>query len=254
VARKLAAAPRRHSPDVRMTLHRKSAIPWEQPPARPQLQTEPPLVPGRDEAREWAMEELSKQEYAAAQPSLLDKLWKDFLEWLRSLTLDGIDVNAGNALPLITVAAVVITAVAIVLARPRLNARRRGDGRNALDVDPSVSPDTYRKRAAAAAAAADWRTAVVERFRAMVRSAEDRAIIDPQPGRTADEVAMTLGSAFSSHAGQLQRTAAVFDAVRYGKASVGKQDYEDTAALDDSLAGLQPDFSGPALQTLSRPL
>lgn len=227
---------------------------WAQSSGRPRYQVEPPVVPGRDEARKWALEELSRQEYAAAQPGLLEKLWRDFLEWLRSLTIEGIDTGGGSALPLITTAALVLIAVAIVLARPRLNARRRGDGKKAVDVDPSVSPDTYRKRAESAAASGDWAAAVVEQFRAIVRSAEDRAVIDPQPGRTADEVAIALGSAFSSHAGQLKRTAAVFDAVRYGKATVGRQVFEDTVALDTSLAGLQPDFSGSTSPALARPL
>jgi hypothetical protein len=181
-------------------------------------------------------------------------MWRDFLKWLGSLDFRGFGTDTGNAVLVITLAAVFLIAVAIVLARPRLNARRRGEGKKRLDVDPSVTPDDYRKRAAAAAAGADWGTAVVERFRAIVRSAEDRAIIDPQPGRTADEVAAALGAAFHPHAFQLRQAAAVFDSVRYGKARVGRQDFENMVGLDDALAGLRPDYGGSSSVQLVRPV
>jgi hypothetical protein len=216
-------------------------------------QAEPPVVPDSDEARRWAVEELSKPKYQEATPTWLENAWRDFVDWLNSLgSNDGTDT--GSALPLITIAAVIVIAVAIVLVRPRLNARRKDSTKAILDVDPSVSPEGYRKRAAAAAAAADWGTAVIEQFRAVVRSAEERTIIDPLPGRTADEVAMSLGAAFSPFAWQLERAAIVFDAVHYGQAHVDQQDFADIVALDESISRLQPDFKGSLSHTLARPL
>ena len=216
------------------------------------FQAEPPVLPGGDEARLWAEEELSKPKYSDATPGWLEDAWLNFLDWLNSLgSSDGTDTGA---LPLITVAAVIVIAVAIVLVRPRLNARRKNTSKAVFDADPSVSPDTYRQRAAAAAAVADWGTAVVEQFRAVVRSAEERTVIDPLPGRTADEVAASLGAAFSPVVWQLQRAATVFDAVRYGHARVDQQDFADIVALDDSISGLQPDFKGSPSHLLARPL
>lgn len=215
-------------------------------------QAEPPVLPDRDEARRWAEEELSKPKYAESAPGWIEDAWRNFLRWLDSLgSSDGTDTGA---LPLITVAAVIVIAVAIVLVRPRLNARRKNSSKAVFDADPSVSPDTYRQRAAAAAAVADWGTAVVEQFRAVVRSAEERTIIDPLPGRTADEVAASLGAAFSPVVWRLERAANVFDAVRYGHAHVDQQDFADIVTLDESISGLQPDFKGSPSHTLARPL
>ena len=215
-------------------------------------QAEPPVLPDGDEARRWAVEELSKPKYGEETPSWLEDAWRNFLRWLDSLgSSDGTDTGA---LPIITVAAVIVIAVAIVLIRPRLNARRKNSSKAIFDVDPSVSPETYRQRAAAAAATADWGTAVIEQFRAVVRSAEERTIIDPLPGRTADEVAASLGAAFSSEVWRLERAAKVFDAVHYGQARVDQQDFADMVALDESISRLQPDFKGSPSHTLARPL
>ncbi len=226
--------------------HLAAALPSHSP-----AQAEPPVLPDGDEARRWAVEELSKPKYGEATPSWLEDAWRNFLRWLDSLgSTDGTDTGA---LPIITVAAVIVIAVAIVLIRPRLNARRKNSSKAVFDVDPSVSPENYRRRAAAAAANADWGTAVVEQFRAVVRSAEENTIIDPLPGRTADEVAASLGAAFSPIVWRLERAANVFDAVRYGHTPVDQQDFADMVELDESIAGLQPDFKGSASYTLARP-
>ena len=49
------------------------------------MAAEPPVLPGRDEARRWAEEELAKPEYRAAAPGWLDRAWADIMDWLRSL-------------------------------------------------------------------------------------------------------------------------------------------------------------------------
>lgn len=47
----------------------------------------------------------------------------------------------------------------------------------------------HRAAASAHAEAQRWTEAVQERMRALVRALEDRAVLDPRPGRTADEAA-----------------------------------------------------------------
>lgn len=209
------------------------------------MQGEPPLDPDRQEARRWAAEELSKPVYRDAQPDWLTDLWRQFTDWLRSLNSGDPDFDTSFAVPVIGVTIVVLIAAAVLFARPRLNARRR-PARDPVDADPSVSPAEYRRLAAAAAARSDWRAAVVEQFRAIVRSAEDRTIIDPLPGRTADEVAGQLAGTFGSHAAALQRAAVLFDGIRYGRAQASARDHSDLVALDEALAAAKPDFGRSA--------
>ncbi|WP_426996361.1 DUF4129 domain-containing protein [Pseudarthrobacter sp. N5] len=216
------------------------------------MQLEPPVVPGSDEARRWAREELSKPEYRNAEPGWLDTAWKQLMDWLHSLDGSGTGLDGTVAAPLVGVAVAVLVGIAIVLARPRLNARRRPPS-EVFDAGITVSSAGYRARAAAAAARQDWRAAVVEQFRAVVRAAEDRDILDPRPGRTADEMAAQLAGAFNPAAGPLNEAAHVFDAVRYGGADADSGDYVAMVGLDHLLASLKPTADRAGAKTPSVP-
>jgi hypothetical protein len=206
--------------------------------------TEPPVTPNREEARRWAEEELSKAQYARAQPSWLDQLWRDFLDWLSSLDGDGTTPGSDIAVPLIIALAVLLIVVAIFLVRPRLNAKQKAPLSGIYGKDSVVDAATYRKRALAAADDGDWPSAVVDQFRALVRSAEERDIIESRAGRTADEAAGHLGQAFVTAQFRLVDAARLFDGVRYGEQAATRSDYEQVRQLDTDLLALTPDFSG----------
>ena len=197
------------------------------------MAAEPPLLPGAGEARRWAAEELAKPEYREKAPSWLETPWRDFLEWLQSLDGSNGDAAAVPS-PAIALAIAAVIAAAVILARPRLNARRR-QTREVFERVATLSAADYRSRAEAAAAAGKWGNAVVERFRAIVRSAEDRAILDPQPGRTADEAARALSLHFTAQASRLDGAAANFDAIRYGNKEAGSASYRELVDLDAAL-------------------
>lgn len=218
------------------------------------LQAEPPVLPDRDEAGRWAAEELAKAPYRAAEPNWLDQAVAEVGRWLRSLFGSGAPgEDGGYAVPLLLLIAAVIIAVAIVVVRPRLNARRAA-AKDVFDADPALSPETHRERAAAAAARGDWSAAIVEQFRALVRAAEDRAVLDPQPGRTASEVAGRLGRAFGAYGRDVEEAALTFDAVRYGGAKGGPRELAALARLDAALAATPPDYQGTGSDVLVRPL
>ncbi|MGO4234878.1 DUF4129 domain-containing protein [Pseudarthrobacter sp. YAF2] len=202
------------------------------------MAAEPPVLPGAEEARRWAAEELAKPEYREAAPSLLDTLWRNFLDWLQSL-----DGSRGDApsVPAIAIAVVIaaIIAVSIILARPRLNARTR-QAEGVFEQEAPLAAADYRARAEAAAAAGNWGDAVVDRFRAVVRNAEHRMVLDPQPGRTADEVARALSVQFAAEARPLKWAASTFDGIRYGNRPAGSGQYQEMAGLDTRLEAVKP--------------
>ncbi|RAM35132.1 DUF4129 domain-containing protein [Arthrobacter globiformis] len=213
---------------------------------------EPPVQPGREEARRWAAEKLSKREYREAAPGWLETLWQQFLDWLQSVT-DGQSPAEGPPVgPFIGLGIAILIAVAIILARPRLNARRRPP-KEIFDAEAAATAADYRERAKAAAARGDWAAAVVEQFRALVSSAEDRAVLDPQPGRTADEAAGQLIRAFPAASGRLEAAARMFDAVRYGSGSAVAADHAAVAGLDSTLERLTPSYAGAAPGGLAVP-
>jgi hypothetical protein len=206
------------------------------------MAAEPPVLPDAGEARRWAAEELARQEYRDAAPSWLDSLWRNFLDWLQSL-----DGSPGDAAPVpspvIALVVAAIIAAAVILARPRLNARVR-QAKDVFERETALAAADYRKRAEAAAAGGKWGDAVVDRFRAVVRSAEDRTILDPQPGRTADEAARALSAPFQTESVRLARAAATFDGIRYGNRAAGSRDYQEMVELDTILDAMKPAPAG----------
>ncbi|MCU1517734.1 MAG: integral rane protein [Pseudarthrobacter sp.] len=202
------------------------------------MAAEPPVLPDAQEARRWAAEELAKPEYVSAEPGWLEEQWRRFLDWLASLdgpsTADG-----GLAAPLIGVAIAVLVAAAIIVARPRLNAGTKSV-QEVFDGDTSVSASDYRSSAAAAAGRGDWGTAVVQCFRALVRAAEDRDVVDARPGRTADEAARELAGVFVPEAWRLGWAAETFDRIRYGHGTADPADYAAMVDLDAALQSLKP--------------
>jgi hypothetical protein len=202
------------------------------------MSAEPPVLPGADEARRWAAEELAKSEYREAEPGWLDSLWRSFLDWLQSLNgPPGADSPAPS--PVIGIVIAVVIAVAVILARPRLNPRAR-QAKEVFEPDSALTASDYRQRAEASAVAGKWGDAVVDRFRALVRSAEDRVVLEPQPGRTADEAAFALSRPFPAEAARLAQAARTFDAVRYGNWTAGSPDYEALSLLDTVLEAARP--------------
>ncbi|MFK0005659.1 DUF4129 domain-containing protein [Paenarthrobacter sp. NPDC090520] len=214
---------------------------------------EPPVAPDRDEARRWAAEELSKSKYAEARPSWLDQAWRDFLDWLNSLEGDGTPGGNGVAVPLIITLAVVLIVVAVMLVRPRLNAHRKAPASGVFGNEPVVGSSAYRQRAATAARDGNWRAAVVDQFRALVRSAEERDVLESRAGRTADEAAAHLGGAFAAIRHRLADAASVFDAVLYGDQAAREQDFEALRQLDADMQGMSPTYAGPAGSGLAVP-
>ncbi|MFC8038669.1 DUF4129 domain-containing protein [Paenarthrobacter sp. NPDC057355] len=219
----------------------------------PILSMEPPVTPDREEARRWAIEELSKPQYPDATPGWLEQLWRDFLDWLSSLEGDGTGADTNFALPLIVILAVALIVVAIFVVRPRLNARRASRHEDIYGQDSTMDADGYRTRASAAADDGDWAAAVVDQFRALVRSAEEREVIDVRAGRTADEASAQLGQVFGAAQQRLDAAARLFDAVRYGEQGATREDFGSIRDLDAELLTSKPDFAGSAHQGFAAP-
>ena len=172
-----------------------------------------PVEPDRDTARALAAEELSKREYQAARPSLLARALGWLLDQVQNLPSFS---GTGPRLGLLLVVLVAVGAVVFAVQRSgglRRQARVRAE---AVFSDPTRSATDHRSAAEAAERAEDWRTAVLERFRAVTRELEERAVLVPQPGRTADEVAADAGAWLPDLAERLRAGAELFDDVRYG--------------------------------------
>ncbi len=192
-----------------------------------------PVTPDRETARRWLVEELSRPEYDT-QPSLLQRL----LEWFLGL-FDGmgsLQAPPWQVLLGLLVAVVLVVLVARWVTGPVRLARRARRSGAVVAADDARTAAQMRRAADDAAARGDWAVAVAERFRAVVRSLEDRTVLDERPGRTAQEAASDAGVRLPGHAADLVRAATLFDAVVYGHRGATEADDASLRELDARLA------------------
>lgn len=186
-----------------------------------------PVDPDRPTARRWLVEELARPEYSQ-QPSLLQRLW----EWFLGL-FDGLPALDAPPLPMLVgllVVLALLVGVALWVAGPVRLARRRARSAAVVAHDDDRTAAQMRAAADAAAERGDWGLAVAERYRAVVRGLEERVVIDPRPGRTAQEAASAAAARLPDLAAPLRHGASLFDDVVYGELPAGPQ---DDAALRD---------------------
>ncbi|MEV8549034.1 DUF4129 domain-containing protein [Streptomyces glaucescens] len=203
---------------------------------------EPPLTVPRDPAREAARRELSKRMYHEDDPGLVQRALNAFWEWV-----DDVFGAASAATPGGTVGLVVLVLAVLAVLTAfwwRLGTpRRRPPSTAALFDDRPRSAAEHRATAEAHAAQGHWNQAVQERMRAIVRSLEQRALLDARPGRTADEAAAEAGRALPSHTDRLHAAARDFDDVTYGGRTANQPSYQRIADLDDDLERTRPQLA-----------
>lgn len=199
-----------------------------------------PLTPSADDARAWAEAELSKAIYND-QPTLLEQL----LNWLQELWESLMSWNEGVGpvvLPLVVLAVVgLIVAAALLIGGPvrRRRLRQRAASTVVLDGDERSAKE-LRAAAEAAAAAGDFSLAVLERFRAIVRSLDERVVLEDRPGRTAHEAATEAGLGLPDCAQGLLGASQTFDAVCYGDLHATREHYDRVVAVDEQAATARP--------------
>ena len=200
---------------------------------------EPPLTIPRDPAREAARRELSKRMYHENDPSWFQRALNAFWDWVDKLFNSAASATPGGPLGLVVVIAAVLLVVGALWWR--LGSPRRGPVSSAalFDDRPRSAAD-HRAAAEAHAAQGHWNQAVQERMRAIVRSLEERTLLDIRPGRTADEAAAEAGRALPSHTDRLRSAAGDFDDVTYGGRAATEQSYHRIAELDRDLERTKP--------------
>ncbi|MFF6780375.1 DUF4129 domain-containing protein [Streptomyces sp. NPDC012510] len=211
---------------------------------------EPPITLPRDPAREAAERELSKGMYHENDPSWYERAMDAFWEWLDKLFGAASTATPGGTLGLV----VIVLAVAALLGALwwRLGTPRRTPASSAVLFDDRPrSAAEHRAAAEAQAAQGHWNQAVQERMRAVVRSLEERALLDVRPGRTADEAASEAGLVLPAHTDRLRAAARDFDDVTYGGRSADEGTYRRLAALDDDLERTKPVLASSASSTAS---
>lgn len=199
-----------------------------------------PLTPDADEARRLLQDELAKAAYVEAQPTIFERILADVLRSLGRL-LDGVQgLGSGPGTLLVALGAAALIVVAVVLVRPRLNPRGRTQEAAVFEDGARRSADHHRRRSSELAAVGNWNGALAELLRAIIRSAEERVVVEEQAGRTATEAAVQLGGMFPSLAPDIAWLADRFNETHYGSGTATADDHRRAAALDAQLTAERP--------------
>ncbi|WP_366181093.1 DUF4129 domain-containing protein [Actinomyces timonensis] len=173
----------------------------------------PPATPDASQAGEAARRELAKPAYAE-RVDPLTAMWR----WIQhhidpDSVIPGIPPWASVTIVVLALAALVV--VIGVMARRVTIARLGGEARGPLHEDDRDAA-ALTSAADLAADRGDFATAVVDRFRAIIRLLDELSILEDHPGLTAHEAAGLAASALPGLSTGLHSGARLFDAVRYG--------------------------------------
>lgn len=208
------------------------------------LRFEPPLTPDAEEALAWAERELSKGVYDQTPT-----LWDRFISWLLGL-IEAIMSHGMGAQPWVLPVIVLGVLALVVLAGFALGGpirRRRAavaGGSNVVLEDDDRDSAALRRAADDAARAGDFHLAVLERFRAIVRSLDERAIIDERPGRTALEATAAASARLPDRARELRAASDLFDATCYGSVQPSARDDTWLREVDAAVTRTRPTRTG----------
>jgi Domain of unknown function (DUF4129) len=200
----------------------------------------PPV--GRDAARELARRELNKPIYHRDEPSFLDRIINKINDWLSRLFdhTPGEHAGSGWGWTALVVLVVVLILVAAAIWWRVGNLRRSAAERTGLLDDAHTTAEDHRTAAERHAAAGEWPEAIRERLRAIARDLEERVIVEPRPGRTADELAGEAGAALPDHAEELAAGVRTFDDVWYGGRQGDAEGYQRLVDLDRRVRAARP--------------
>ena len=187
------------------------------------LSCEVPLTPDQGEARDWLLKELAKGEYGEIGGPIVGFVKNVIDDFFRLLSWKGQGAPP-ISLILAILAIIVIAALVIVLIlNPIRLARRRKSG---AVFEEETSEPQVQASFDEAVAAQDWNLAYVLAYRLMVLGLDDHDIVSSTPGLTAREAADAATRVAPGLAPQLSAYAESFDKVRYGRASVSRDEVD----------------------------
>ena len=195
-----------------------------------------PVDLGREEAQRLAAQELADPAYHVDDPGILQRV----ILWVLDKAAQLLD-TAGRVVPgglwglaLIVALGAVLLAVVAWRSGP---VRRTAAADTALFVGKARSAAEHRRAADQAAASSRWEEAVLERYRAIVRSLEERTVLEPRAGPHGRRGrGRGAGSSLPLLADNLRAAATTFDTVAYGGRSASSTDDRFLRELDRAAA------------------
>lgn len=206
----------------------------------------PPDPVTRDGAQAAARAELAKRAYHKNDPSLVNRAFEWLLKRLLKLLAASTRHAPGHALGLLLIIVILTAVVVLIVVRVGGLRRTANAADQAIFGGGQTSADDHRRAAAQFAADGLWAEAIRERLRAVARELEHRGVLDPRPGRTADELSREAGLQLPALADDLRIATSTFDEVWYGGRTASAADEELLRRLDARVAGSHRGLVGSA--------
>jgi hypothetical protein len=183
---------------------------------------------GRRGGQQTARQELSEMSF-----------WQWVLNAFQNFFNTSVKAVPGGWFGLIVLAVLAVAGVTVVVfwVRP---ARMRRVGVRTLLSGQARSAQDHRREAQRLAAAGEFGEAIVEGVRAIAVELEERDILAPRPGRTADELAREAGRALPLLAHDLRLVSILFDDVLYGGRRGTQEGYGLVSRVDEAVRSAKP--------------
>lgn len=190
----------------------------------------PSIDVDRDAAHQAAQQELNKPIYSKGSAG------QQFNEWINELLYRLLQKTAhlpGGWLTTTVLLVLLAAAVAVAVHTVRRTMRTKRGGDQQLFEAAQLTAAQHRASAEGYAVEGNWSAAIRHRLRAVARQLEETGILNPAPGRTANELARDAAAAFPRLAGELSQAATAFNDVTYGDRPGTEASYRMITDLDD---------------------
>jgi len=214
--------------------------------------TEVPVDPDAETARRWAEQELADPIYHQGE-SLLQVVLRWIQERLAEAQNALSTMNGRSAAIVLGSVVIIGVVVTLLVVGPVRRSRRSQRSSVEVFVDDNRTVAELRRSADTLAAAGKWSEAVLDRFRAILRSLEKRAVVDERPGRTAHEAAVQAAAVLPPCAADLHRASRMFDDVCYGDVEARRDDDAWLRQVDDAVQNTRPVAAATGSQVLVAP-
>jgi hypothetical protein len=198
---------------------------------------------GRRAAQELARRELSKAIYHHGT-SLRQQILGSIEGWLGRFFAQASSAVPGGWWALVALAALAVIAIAAVAAWIGPVSLRRRAAAGPLLPGKALTSGELRDQAERLAAAGDYAGAIIRSVRAIAVELDERGILPPRAGRTADELAAEAARVLPAEAAELAAATRLFDDVRYGDRAGTLAGYQRIRGLDGRIHAAR---TGPAV-------
>lgn len=161
-------------------------------------------------------------------------IWVRILHDIERLFNASASAVPGGWFGLVVFGVIVAVLVVAILTWARPTAGRRARARAVLGGKARTAAD-YRRSAAQLAESGNHSQAIIEAVRAIAAELEERGVVRPRPGRTANELAAEAGGELPALAADLRAVTVLFDDVRYGDRPGTEAGYELVCQVDGRL-------------------